>query len=151
MISALVAIFKQTSFLLVLCGILFTSTATLAVRTASLTAQVGTMGAAAAASAIANRKAIAAAVTRTKAKARLRRMAVAVPIAGLGLAAEFERRDFVEWQEQNPEGTYGEYGCEVATVSAEVMDDVLQDLPERVRPSRDTVLSWLPECEEPPA
>lgn len=146
MISGVFALFKQTSFLLVLCGILFTSTATLAVRTASLTAQVGTMGATAAATALANRKAIAAAVARTKAKARLRRMAVAVPIVGLGLVAEFERRDFLEWQEENPEGTYGNYGCEVAAVSAEVLDEVLQELPESVRPSRDTVLSRLPEC-----
>lgn len=120
-------------------------------RTAALTAQVGTMGATAAATALANRKAITAAVLRTKAKARMRRAAVAVPFVGAGLLVEFERRDFLEWQEDNPEGTMVDYSCEMATISIEIVDEVLQELPEKVRPSRDRVLSWLPECEEPPA
>ena len=144
---AILALLKNTTFLLITCGTLAVSTVGLAVKTASLTTQVGLMSANAAAAAIAHRKAIAAAVARAKAKARLRRLAAAVPIVGIGAVAEFERRDFLAWQEDNPDGTYGEYGCEVATISAEVMDEVLQELPERVRPRHDRVLGLLPECE----
>lgn len=143
----MIALLKNTTFLLITCATLAVSTAGLAVKTASLTAQVGLMTANAAGAAIAHRKAIAAAVARTKAKARLRRIVAAIPLVGIGAVAEFERRDFVAWQEENPEGTFGEYGCEVATVSAEVMDEVLQELPEWSRPKPETVLGFLPECE----
>ena len=107
------------------------------------------MTASAAAAAIANRKAIAAAVLRTKAKARLRRALVVVPVAGIAAAIAFEREDYLEWKQDNPDGDLEAYGCEVSAVSAEVVDDVLQDLPEQVRPSRDWLLSRLPECEKP--
>lgn len=101
----------------------------------------------AAAAALANRKAIAAAIVRTKAKARLRRAVVALPIAGVAAAVAFERQDYLEWKDDHPDGDVEDYGCEVGTVSAEVIDDVLQELPGPVRPSRDWLLSRLPGCE----
>ena len=137
---------RTTAFLVVLCVSLATTAVSLGVWAVSLTAQVTTMTASAAAAAIANRKAIAAAVLRTKAKARLRRALVVVPVAGI---VAFEREDYLEWKEDNPDGDLEAYGCEVSAVSAEVVDDVLQDLPEQVRPSRDWLLSRLPECEKP--
>jgi len=72
-----------------------------------------------------------------------------VPVAGIGAAVAFERQDFLEWKEDNPEGDLETYGCEVSVVSAEVVDDVLQDLPEQVRPSRDWLLSRMPDCQKP--
>lgn len=145
--KTLFAILKNTTFLLILCGTLAVSTATLAMRTASLGTQLAAAGAGAA---LAQRKAVAAAVTTTKAKARLRRLMVAVPIAGIAAGGYFERQDYKQWQTENPQGTFGDYSCEVATVSAEVVDEVLQELPERVRPSRALILSRLPECENAP-
>lgn len=139
---------RTTAFLAVLCVSLATTAVSLGVWAVSLTAQVTTMTASAAAAAIANRKAIAAAVLRTKAKARLRRALVVVPVAGIAAAIAFEREDYLEWKEDNPDGDLEAYGCEVGVVSAEVVDDVLRDLPERVRPSRDWLLSRLPECEK---
>ena len=147
----LFSLIRTTTFLVMLCITLATSTLSLAVWTISLTTQVATLTTGAAAAAIAHRKAIAAAVIRTKtrekAKARLRRTMVAIPLVGVAAVAYFEHGDYLEWKEENPEGDLGEYGCEVGTVSAEVIDDVLQDLPDNVRPSRDLVLSQLPECE----
>ncbi|PHR22150.1 MAG: hypothetical protein COA37_12815 [Hoeflea sp.] len=143
------AFFRTTAFLAVLCLSLATTAVSLGVWAVSLTAQVTTMTASAAAAAIANRKAIAAAVLRTKAKARLRRALVVVPVAGIGAAVAFERQDFLEWKEDNPDGDLETYGCEVSVVSAEVVDDVLQDLPEQVRPSRDWLLSRMPDCQKP--
>ena len=137
---------RTTAFLAVLCVSLATTALSLGIWAVSLTAQVTTMTAGAAAAAIANRKAIAAAVLRTKAKARLRRALVVVPIAGIAAAIAFEHEDYLEWKEHNPDGDLEAYGCEVSLVSAEIADDVLQDLPEQVRPSRDWLLSQMPDC-----
>lgn len=138
---------RSTAFLAMLCVSLAATAISMGIWAVSLTAQVTTMTASAAAAAIANRKAIAAAVGRTKAKARLRRALVVVPVAGIAAAVAFEREDYLEWKEENPDGDLQDYGCEVSSISAEVVDDVLQDLPEQIRPSRDWLLSQMPECE----
>lgn len=137
---------RSTVVLLWLCGALAVSTVALGVQAIALSAQVTSLTAGAAATALRHRKDIARAVAKTKAKARLRRMLVVVPVLGAGAAAAFEAQDYRDWQGENPEGTWADYSCETATLSAEVVDDVLQDLPEQMRPNRDTVLGWLPEC-----
>ena len=104
------------------------------------------MSATAASAAVKHRKEVAKAVSKAKAKARLRRVMVAVPAVGTVVAVAFEAQDYSEWQDENPDGTPEDYSCEVAKVSAEIVDEVLQDLPETVRPSPDTVLAWLPNC-----
>ena len=73
-------------------------------------------------------------------------MLVAIPVIGIATAAAFEYGDYQEWQADNPDGDFGDYSCEVAVLSAEVVDEVLQDLPEATRPPRDVVLSQLPAC-----
>lgn len=78
-------------------------------------------------------------LAKAKAKARLRRFVVAVPVAGAGAVAYFERRDYLDWKEEHPEGTMDIYAAEVAAASAEVVDEVLQELPEPLRPGRQTV------------
>ncbi|NDV50532.1 hypothetical protein [Salipiger sp. PrR003] len=93
--------------------------------------------------AVKRKKAVMSAVTRTKARARLRRLVTAVPIAGVAAAAIFERRDFAAWKEENPGRDGGDYGCEIAGVSAQVLDEVLQELPEAMRPPSDVVLASL--------
>ena len=137
---------RRTTFLFVLCVSLATTTVSLAVWAVSLTAQVATLTASAAASAVAGRKATAAAVARTKAKARLRRLVVAVPVAGAAAAIWFERQDYLQWKEDNPDDDAAAYGCEVSATSAEIIDEVLQELPAKARPPRDLLLSQLPEC-----
>ena len=140
---------RNTTFLLITCATLAVSTLSLAAKTVALSGQVATMTASAATAAVANRKAIASAVARTKAKARIRRYVAAIPLVGIAAAGAFETQDYLEWQEENPERDRGDYACEVADASASVIDEVLQSLPERVRPSSDLVLSKMPECEEP--
>ena len=134
-------LFRSVMFLAVLTATLFATTTVLAVQVKYLKASIAS---AAAATAIAHRKAL----KRASAKARLRRYISTIPIAGMAAAAYFEQRDFATWQGDNPDGTFGDYSCEVVTVSAEVMDDVLQELPEQLRPSQDMVLSALPECQQ---
>jgi len=145
----LLRMLRSTVVLMWLCGALAISTLTLGVQAVLLTAQVATATASAAAATVAHRKSLAKAVSKTKAKARLRRMLVAVPIVGTGAAVAFEAQDYQEWQANNPDGAFADYSCEVAELSAEVVDDVLQDLPKTLRPSRDMVLEQLPECDEP--
>ena len=82
-------------------------------------------------------------LAKTKAKARLRRFVVAIPVAGTAAVAYFERRDYLDRKEEHPEGTIDVYADEVATASAEVVDDVLQELPEPLRPARETVSGAL--------
>lgn len=138
---------RNTVFVSVLLVSLATATVSLAIWTISLTTQVATLTASAAAAAVSHRKAMARVVAKTKAKARLRRVIAIIPFAGVAAAVVFERQDFLEWQEENPGGEFDDYACEVATLSGEVADEVLQDLPEDFRPSRDFVLSQLPACE----
>lgn len=111
-----------------------------------LTATVATMTASAASMAIRHRKDMARAVAKVKAKARLRRMLVAIPLIGLPVAAAFEVRDYEEWQAENPDKDFNDYACEVSSLTAEVMNEVLQELPEYLRPSRSTILEFVPKC-----
>ncbi|MEN0088226.1 MAG: hypothetical protein AAF737_07310 [Pseudomonadota bacterium] len=137
------AALRTTTFLIAICISLLTSTIAAGVWVVSLTAQVATVTAGAAAAAFAHRQAMARALARAKAKARLRRVMAAIPILGLGVAAELERRDYLEWKTENPDGDFTQYSCEIAALSAEVIDEVLQDLPEAIRPSRDTALAMV--------
>lgn len=139
-ITAAILLLKNTTFLLLLCLSLLVSTVSIGVKAAALSASVASLTA----TTLAHRGQIRKAVARTKAKARLRRIATAVPLLGIAAAAAFERQDFIEWKDENAEGTKAEYACEVATDSAEVIDDVLVELPEKVRPSKDLLLSYLP-------
>ena len=148
-----------------ICITLATTTVSLGVWAVSLTTQVATFTASAAATAIQNRKAIVAAVARTKArmtiqrkkavtravvrtkaKGRLRRVLVAVPLAGIAAAVAFERNDYLHWKEDNPNGNLTSYGCVISSLSADVIDEVLQELPESARPSRDLLRTQMLEC-----
>lgn len=102
----------------------------------------------AASTAAAHRKQIAKAVATTKAKARLRRVLVAVPVAGLGAAAFFEEQDYQAWLEENPEGDREQYLCEQASLTAEIADEMLQEMPEKIRPSKDWLNGKIGTCSD---
>ena len=115
---------------------------------ASATAQIATLSANAATAAALHKKQMAKAISKEKAKARLKRLIVAVPLLGTGAAVAFEGNDLKVWLEENPGKSPIDYGCEVASSSAEVMDEVLAELPEKFRPSSDRIMSRMPECNE---
>lgn len=137
---------RRATFLIWLSAGLVVCSATLATWAFQLSLQVASLTASAATTAVKHRKEITKAVARAKAKARLRRVLTAVPAVGAGAAVAFEAQDYSSCQEQNPEGSVSDYACEVAELSAEVVDDVLQELPEMVRPTPEWVLAQLPEC-----
>ena len=133
----LLALVRNTMFLAVLCLFLLTTTIgaiTWGIQTAALATAVTS-------------KAVAKAVMKTKAKARIRRAVVAIPVVGLGAIVYFEERNFKEWKTDNPDGTRQEYGCEVVEATSSVIEEVLQELPESVRPQPDTVFKLIPKCE----
>ena len=86
------------------------------------------------------------AMARAIAKARLRRLASAIPLLGAGAAVYFERQSYYEWQELYPDGTYNDYACDMAALTAEVVDEVFQGLPTAVRPSDRLVRNFAPDC-----
>jgi len=137
MMKKLLALCRNGAFLGAICLLLLTTTIgaiTWGIQTAAtLTAATST--------------AVAKAVMKTKAKAQIRRAVVAIPVVGLGAMVYFEERNFREWKEDNPEGTRQEYGCEVVDMTAEVLEEVLQELPEYVRPEPETVFKLIPKCE----
>ena len=98
------------------------------------------------ATALKHRKAIAKAVAKTKAKARLKRALVMVPIAGIAAGAYFEEQDYREWKQQNPNGNRQDYACEVAALTAEILDELLQEIPDNLRPSGERLTDQLPKC-----
>lgn len=142
----LFGLFRSVVFLGWLSAALVSTTIATGIWAFQMTSTVAALSAQAASAAVAHRKQLARAVAKTKAKARLRRAVVALPAVGMIAVGYFEEQDYQEWLAENPDGTRRQYACEVATLTADVIDDVLQDLPDRLRPEPETVLGHLPEC-----
>ena len=122
---------------------LLASSISLAIWSASLVSQVGYLTASLASSVATSRVNQSRAVAKAKAKARLRRLIAATPVVGIAAIGYFEEQDFQEWLAENPNGTRTQYACEVAQLSAEVVDEVLHDLPEAIRRSSAQVADLL--------
>ena len=128
------SLLRNTTFLLWLFGSMTLTIISMGFWAASLSTQVATMTATTASTILAQRKAATKTVAKVKAKARLRRLVAAVPFAGVASLAYFEEQDYQEWLEENPAGTRGDYACEVAHITSEVIDEFLRDLPTSLRP-----------------
>ena len=153
---------RNSIFLIWFCGFLFVSTIGIGVwavqqtiRIASLTAELTNSVSELASTNAAHKTEMSKQKAQLKAKARLRRGLVAVPVVGAGLIIYFEEQDFQEWSKENPDGDRAKYLCEVATYSAEIIDEIAEDtliaaqrLPEHIRPDADQIKSWLtvPKC-----
>ena len=150
---------RSTVFLLLFCATLAISTLILGIKVTQLGVQVATLTASAANAAIAHRKDKAQAVAKTKAreraKARIKRSAIAaaavVPVFGGMVAAPamvvaFEKAEFDDWKEENPNPGFGDYACDTGDITAEVIDETLRELPKSLRLSSDKLSLWMPEC-----
>ena len=154
---------RNSVFLIWFCGFLFVSTIGIGVwavqqtiRIASLTAELTNSVSELASTKATHKTEMSKQKAQLKAKARLRRGLVAVPVVGAGLIIYFEEQDFQEWSKENPDGDRAKYLCEVATNSAEIIDEIAEDtlkavqrLPEPLRPDAEIVKSWLevPKCD----
>ncbi len=97
---------------------------------------------------IKHKKAIKNAVLRVKAKARLKRMITMLPFAGAAAGIYFEESEFQEWLLENPTGSRSEYLCEIAEITSEILDEVINDLPQTIKPSGSLLKNITPKCIE---
>lgn len=138
---------RSATFLLWLCAALAFSTlsATVWAVQAGSTAAVAT--AKMAQMAATHRKDMRRALAKSRAKARLKRGMTALPFIGLGAVGYFEEQEYRAWLKENPEGDRMAYACESAELTAEVLDEVLQSLPEKLRPGEEALGDLLPACD----
>lgn len=143
----LFALIKNTAFLLwLISGLVFASVGA-SIWAFQTSVTVARLGAEITTTAVRHRKDIASAVMRVKAKARLKRMLTMLPFAGAAAGAYFEKQEYNEWLEDNPDSSRSDYLCALAGVTAEVLDEVLKGLPATVRPNENTLNSMAPKCE----
>lgn len=145
LIIILINLFRSSLFLIILIVGLGITLVQTSLKLANLTAQVATLTAAAATTAQ-QKKRMTKILSKEKAKARLKRLIVAVPFLGVGASIAFEAGDLKNWLRENPTKDAGDYGCEVTSSSAEVVDEVLSDLPKNFRPSKGKIMGKMPEC-----
>ena len=143
----MLAILKNTVFVFWLLGALASLSIGTTVFALQAMATATRLSAEAATTAVRHRKEMARVVAKVKAKARLKRMIAMIPFAGIAAGAYFEEQEYEEWLINNPDGSRQEYLCEVASMSSEVIDEILLELPEMIRPSKATVSDMMPKCE----
>ena len=141
----LIKLFRSSLFLIILIVGLGITLVQTSLKLANLTAQVATLTAAAATTAQ-QKKRMTKILSKERAKARLKRLIVAVPFLGVGASVAFEAGDLNNWLRENPTKDAGDYGCEVTSSSAEVVDEVLSDLPKNFRPSKGKIMGKMPGC-----
>ena len=95
---------------------------------------------------IKHRKEIKKTITKIKAKARLKRMITMLPIAGAAAGIYFEESEFQEWLIDNPNGKRSDYLCEIAEITSEIIDDVIDDLPQSIKSGENLLKAITPEC-----
>ena len=135
-------LFKNIFFLGLLVISLAVTTLSLGLHAANLTAKVAVLTTASAAAAVKHRKDIA----KLLAKARLKRVIVAIPILGSSAALAFEASEFKNWQAANPQKSEVDYLCENASLTIEVFDEVIKDLPESLQVSPEVLGLELKGC-----
>ena len=135
-------LFKNVFFLGFLVISLAISTLTLGFHAANLTAKVAVLTSASTVAAVKHRKDIA----KVLAKARLKRFIVAIPILGSGAAVAFEASEFKNWQVANPQKSEVDYLCENASLTIEVFEEVIKDLPESFQVSPEVLGLELKAC-----
>ena len=75
-------------------------------------------------------------------------MITMLPFAGAAAGIYFEESEFQEWLIENPTGTRSEYLCEIAEITSEILDEVLNDLPQTIKPSGSLLKNITPKCIE---
>lgn len=68
------------------------------------------------------------ATVKTKIKERGKRVLAAIPIAGLIAVVWFEKLEYEEWQQDNPDGTPEQYSKEMADLVYEMADEYYEEI-----------------------
>jgi len=140
------SLFKNTVFLIWLLCSLASITVFSSIWALQKTFMVTKLSAEITSNTIKHRKEIKKTITKIKAKARLKRIITMLPIAGAAAGIYFEESEFQEWLIDNPNGKRSDYLCEIAEITSEIIDDVIDDLPQSIKSGENLLKAITPEC-----
>ena len=141
----MLSLFRNTVFMIWLLCSLASITVFSSIWALQKTFMVAKLSAEITSNTIRHRKEIKKTITKIKAKARLKRMITMLPIAGAAAGIYFEESEFQEWLRDNPNGKRSDYLCEIAEITSEVIDEVINTCLLYTSPSpRDRQKSRMP-------
>ena len=142
----MLSLFKNTVFVIWLLCSLATITVFSSIWALQKTFMVAKLSAEITSNTIKHRKEIKKTITKIKAKARLKRIITMLPIAGTAAGIYFEESEFQEWLIDNPNGKRSDYLCEIAEITSEIIDEVIDDLPHSIKSGENLLKAITPEC-----
>tara|TARA_B100000497_G_scaffold71465_1_gene80245 strand:+ start:69 stop:509 length:441 start_codon:yes stop_codon:yes gene_type:complete len=140
------SLFKNTVFLIWLLCSLTSITVFTSIWALQKTFMVAKLSAEITSNTINHRKEIKKTITKIKAKARLKRIITMLPIAGAAAGIYFEESEFQEWLIDNPNGKRSDYLCEIAEITSEIIDEVIDALPQSIKSGETLLKAITPEC-----
>ena len=143
---SLYSLFKNTVFLIWLFCSLTSLTIFASVWALQKTFMVAKLSTEITANTIKHRKEISKTISKIKAKARLKRIITMLPFAGAAAGLYFEESEFQEWLIDNPNGKRSDYLCEIAEITSEIIDEVIDDLPQSIKSGENLLKAITPEC-----
>ena len=142
----MLSLFKNTVFVIWLLCSLATITVFSSIWALQKTFMVAKLSAEITSNTIKHRKEIKKTITKIKAKARLKRIITMLPIAGTAAGIYFEESEFQELLIDNPNGKRSDYLCEIAEITSEIIDEVIDDLPQSIKSGENLLKAITPEC-----
>ena len=142
----MLSLFKNTVFLIWLLCSLASITVFSSIWALQKTFMVAKLSAEITSNTIKHRKEIKKTITKIKAKARLKRIITMLPIAGTAAGIYFEESEFQEWLIDNPNGKRSDYLCEIAEITSEIIDEVIDALPQSIKFGENLLKATTPEC-----
>ena len=142
----MLSLFKNTVFVIWLLCSLATITVFSSIWALQKTFMVTKLSAEITSNTIKHRKEIKKTITKIKAKARLKRIITMLPIAGTAAGIYFEESEFQEWLIDNPNGKRSDYLCEIAEITSEIIDEVIDALPQSIKSGENLLKAITPEC-----
>jgi uncharacterized protein (DUF2384 family) len=140
------SLFKNTVFLIWLLCSLASITVFTSIWALQKTFMVAKLSAEITSNTFKHRKEIKKTISKIKAKARLKRIITMLPIAGAAAGIYFEESEFQEWLIDNPNGKRSDYLCEIAEITSEIIDEVIDALPQSIKSGENLLKAITPEC-----
>ena len=142
----MLSLFKNTVFLIWLLCSLASITVFTSIWALQKTFMVAKLSAEITSNTFKHRKEIKKTISKIKAKARLKRIITMLPIAGAAAGIYFEESEFQEWLIDNPNGKRSDYLCEIAEITSEIIDEVIDALPQSIKSGENLLKAMTPEC-----
>ena len=142
----MLSLFKNTVFLIWLLCSLASITVFSSIWALQKTFMVAKLSAEITSNTFKHRKEIKKTISKIKAKARLKRIITMLPIAGAAAGIYFEESEFQEWLIDNPNGKRSDYLCEIAEITSEIIDEVIDALPQSIKSGEKLLKAITPEC-----